>query len=223
MKKRIVLFLCALLVLSGCANTKAAQTNQQSNYFEDEKDEIIYISKVEKEECALCSQAGKTLLPAYEGQTNVGIICINTFDMSPVTINRYNDYGKLIEEKSGSASMTRNSFGEGNMTTSVTTNPDRGYADAYVGFTKDDSVDKDKVESLLCQECLDAIMEDTWEDPYGVGVINFETLEVRLFEKNITAFTFGDYYIDVDRRENKDNSGWTELDLLIFYCPPRYE
>ena len=59
-------------------------------------------------------------------------------------------------------------------------------------------------------------MEDTWEEPYGVGVINFETLEVRLFEKNITAFTFGDYYIDVDRRDNKDNSEWTELDLLIF-------
>jgi len=223
MKKRIVLLLCALLVLSGCTNTKAAQTNHQSNYIEEEKEEILYTSKIEKEECALCSQAGKTLLPAYAGQTNIGIICINTFDMSPVTINRYNDYGKLIEKKAGNFSMTHNSFGEGNMTTSVTANPDRGYADAHVGFTKDDSVDKDKVESLLCQECLNVIMEDTWEEPYGVGVINFETLEVRLFEKNITAFTFGDYYIDVDRRENKDDPEWTELDLLIFYCPLRYE
>lgn len=70
---------------------------------------------------------------------------------------------------------------------------------------------------------MTAITEDTWNEPYGVGVINFETLEVRLFEQNITGFTFGDYYVDIDRREKKDNSEWTELDLLIFYCPPRYE
>ena len=66
-------------------------------------------------------------------------------------------------------------------------------------------------------------MEESWEEPYPVGVINFETLEVRLFEENITGFTFGDYYIDIDRRENKDDSERIELDLLIFYCPPRYE
>lgn len=223
MKRGIFLLLLVLLILSGCSQTKANEIDTQSTYYEEEDVEMPYTSKVEKEECALCSQAGKTLLLAYAGQTNIGIICINTFDMSPVTINRYNDYGKPIKEKAGGTSMTRNSFGEGGMVTTVTANPDRGYADAHVGFTKDDSVDKDKVESLLCQECLNVIMEDTWEEPYGVGVINFETLEVRLFEKNITAFTFGDYYIDVDRRENKDNSEWTELDLLIFYCPLRYE
>lgn len=221
--KRITLLLCILLVLVGCSSAKANDTGYQPSYVEDEKEEIAYISKIKKEECALCSQAGKTLLPAYAGQTNVGIVCINTFDMSPVTLNRYDDYGKLIKKKSGSTSMTRNSFGEGNMTTYVTVNPDRGYADAYVGFTKDDCIDKDNVENLLCQDCLHAIMKETWEEPYGVGVINFETLEVRLLEENITAFTFGDYYIDVDRRENKDNSEWTELDLLIFYCPSRYE
>ena len=221
--KRIALLLCIVLVLVACSSAKANDTGLQPSYVEDEKEEISYTSKIKKEECALCSQAGKTLLPAYAGQTNVGIICINTFDMSPVTINRYDDYGNLIEEKAGHSSMTINGFGEDEMSTSVSVHPDRGYANVDVDFTKDNEVDKDCVESLLCQECLNTIMEDTWEEPYGVGVINFETLEVRLFEENITAFTFGDYYIDIDRRENKDDSERTELDLLIFYCPPRYK
>lgn len=223
MKKLFFLLLCTVLVLSGCANTEQSTQGNKTSYAADEKEEVVYTSQIEKEECALCSKAGKTLLPVYAGQNNLGIICINTFDMSPVTINRYDDFGNLIEETAGYMSTTHNSFGEGEITTSTTANPDRGYADVHVGFTKDDCVDKDCIGKLLCQDCLDATMEHSWDEPYGVGVINFETLVVRLFEENITAFTFGDYYIDIDRRESKDDSDWTELDLLVFYCPPRYE
>ena len=39
-----------------------------------EKEEVIYTSKIKKENCYLCSKAGKTLLPAYAGQNNVGIM-----------------------------------------------------------------------------------------------------------------------------------------------------
>ena len=31
---------------------------------------------------------------------NLGIICINTFDISPIEINRYDDFGNLIEKPS---------------------------------------------------------------------------------------------------------------------------
>lgn len=225
MKKRIVLLLLALLALSGCANSQAADTAKQPEYLTDdkEKEEVVYCSTVNDGECALCDKAGKTLLPLYDGQTNLGIICINTMDLSPIEINRYNDYGELIEEKAGYSSRTTNSFGEGGMITSVSANPDRAYAHVHVGFTEDDCVDKESIESLLCQNCITAIMDEAWDEPYGVGVINFETLEVRLFEENISGFTFGDYYLDIDRREKKDDSDWTELDMVIFYCPPRYE
>ena len=223
MKKLITLLLCILLVLSGCAKPEASDTKEQTNYTPKEKEEVIYTSKIKKDNCYLCSKAGKTLLPAYAGQNNVGIICINTFDMSPVTINRYDDHGNLIEEPAGYMSTTHNSFGEYGISTSVMANPDRGHADVHVYLKSHDSVNKKSVESMLCQDCLTTIMDEAWDEPYGIGVINFETLEVRLFEEKITAFTFGDYYIDIDRRDNKDNPEEIELDLLIFYCPPRYE
>ena len=223
MKRKLILLFCLLLALTGCSKAEHTDSNTQSNYEAEQKEKVVYTSKIEKENCWLCSRQGKTLLPIYAGQSNLGIISINTFDMSPITINRYDDYGNSIEEKAGFMSTTHNSFGEGAITTSVSAHPDRGYADVHIGFTKDAVIDKKSVESILCHGCLTAITEDTWNEPYGVGVINFETLEVRLFEQNITGFTFGDYYVDIDRREKKDNSEWTELDLLIFYCPPRYE
>ncbi len=102
MKKLILFLFCVVLVLSGCSNT---QIQNSVNNVEDEKEEIVYTSKIQKSECALCSKGGKTLLPAYAGQNNVGIICINTFDISPVSINRYDDIGNLIEESAGHMTM----------------------------------------------------------------------------------------------------------------------
>ena len=80
MKKRIVLLLLALLALSGCANSQTANTAKQPEHSMDdkEKEEIVYSSTVNDGECALCDKAGKTLLPLYDGQKNLGIICINT-------------------------------------------------------------------------------------------------------------------------------------------------
>lgn len=70
MKKLILFLFCVVLVLSGCSNT---QIQNSVNNVEDEKEEIVYTSKIQKSECALCSKGGKTLLPAYAGQNNVGI------------------------------------------------------------------------------------------------------------------------------------------------------
>lgn len=223
MKKLFPLLLCLILILSGCTTTKASSSADSQPFVADEKEKSVYTSKIQKSDCSLCSQAGNTLLPIYAGQKNVGIICINTFDMSSVSINRYNDNGKLCKEPAGNMGMTINNFGEGGMFTMTSTVPDRGYANVDVSFSKDKTIDKQKVEKLFCQDCLDSIMEDVWHDPYGIGVINFETLEIKMFEENVTAFTFGDYYIDIDRHENSDDPDHTKLDLLIFYCPPRYQ
>lgn len=220
MKRILCILLCAMLALSGC--TKAPEANA-AVVSTEETEEIVYVSQIQKEDCALCGNQEKSLLPAYAGQKNIGIICINTFDISPVAINRYDDFGNLIETPSETFSITHNGFGEGEMNTHVMPNTDRGYATVDVSFTNDKSIDKSAVETLLCADCLNTIMEDSWGEPYGVGVINFETMEVRLFEEHTTAFTFGDFYIDIEQRENEESPNEVDLDLLIFYCPPRYE
>ena len=220
MKRIVGILLCVMLSLSSC--TKAPESNAAVS-LSKETENIVYVSQIRKENCALCGNQKKSLLSAYVGQKNIGIISINTFDISPVEINRYNDFGNLIETPSETFSITHNGFGEGEMNTHVMPNTDRGYATVDVSFTNDKSVNKSAVENLLCADCLNTIMEDTWGEPYGVGVINFETLEIRLFEKHTTAFTFGDFYVDIEQRENEESPDEVELDLLIFYCPSRYE
>lgn len=220
MKRIVGILLCIMLSLSGC--TKAPESNAAVSSSK-ETEEIVYVSQITKENCVLCANQEKSLLSAYAGQKNIGIISINTFDISPVEINRYDAFGNLIETPSETFSITHNGFGEGEMNTHVMPNTDRGYATVDVSFTNDKSIDKSAVENLLCVDCLNTIMEDSWGEPYGVGVINFETMEVRLFEEHTTAFTFGDFYIDIEQRENEESSDEVDLDLLIFYCPPRYE
>ena len=92
------------------------------------------------------------------------------------------------------------------MTTQVTSNPERGFANVNVSLTKDVAIDKEAVESLLCSDCLSAITDEYRNEPYGVGVIDFDTHEVRLLEEKITGFTFGDYYIDIDSKEKEKSS-----------------
>ena len=132
MKKMIIALLCVLLLLSGCANAQISNNNTGASSASSEKETTTYESQIKKEECALCSQHGNTMLPAYSGQKNLGIICINTFDISPIEINRYDDFGNLIEKPSETFSIMHNGFGEGNMNTHVTPNPDRGYANVDV-------------------------------------------------------------------------------------------
>lgn len=223
MKKCIITLLCTMLILAGCANANATTAESHTTQPKEEKEKITYSSKIEKNECGLCSNHKKSLLTIYGNQTNVGIIDINTFEISPVTINRYSDQGKLIDELATYSSTTTNGFGEDGMFTMVSANSDRGYATATVSFPEDMEIDKATFESSLCQDCIDKIMDNVWDEPYRIGMINFDTFEVRLFEENITAFSFDDFYIDIDQRESKDDTERTQVNLLIFYCPLRYE
>lgn len=220
--KKIVPMLCMSLFLTACSKFEPIKSDIPSSTTE-KTISSEYLSKTKTEDCALCNQAGNTLLPLYAGQNNLGIICINTFDISPISINRYDDYRNLIEEPAKSTSMNHNSFGEGRMVTSISPNTDRGYANVHVSFTDDRRINSKNVESLLCQNFLNTILSQTWDTPYGIGIINFETLEVKLFEESVSGFSFGDYYIHIDQRENNDDSESTELNLLVFYCPERYK
>lgn len=83
----------------------------------------------------------------------------------------------------------------------------------------------DEAADFLCTECLNQTLEECWnDDPFGMGVINFETEEIRLLERNITAFMFDDFYVSCDLRTSDDSDGDShQMDLLIFYCPERYQ
>ena len=217
----LVAFICLCAV--GCHDSGGDQDMQLEAISETE--EGLYISNTAPEKCYLCGTPEQSLLPFYEGQTNLGIISLNTFEFVPIEINRYDDYGNLIEEPAGFSSTSMQNTGENGFTAYVTPNHDRGYANATIYFENDKELNIDKAADFLCTECLNQTLEECWnDDSFGMGVINFETEEIRLLERNITAFTFDDFYVSCDLRTSDDSGGDShQMDLLIFYCPERYQ
>ena len=159
----------------------------------------------------------------YRGQENLGIINLNSFDLAPVTINRYDDLGDPIKKPENGSSTHITNTGEDGFFLSVSADTNRGYAHGYLSFDKEDALDIDQAASHLCTDCLNQTLDNCWTDgPLSVGVIDFDTGDIRLFEERITAFTFGDYYVSCDNRD-MDDEDTREIDLLIFYCPERYQ
>lgn len=201
---------CLVILCIWYSSTKAVETLP------------AYNREMEAENCLLCGENEWALLSYYKGQKNIGIINLHTGDFSPVEINRYTDSGTLIRSASKSMTAATNSF-EGGFVTSVTPNTDRGYANVSLSFQKQ-AMDKKIAEKNICADCLTGILEKSWGDaPYSIGVIDFATFEVRLLEKSVAAFLFGDYYISCDYRERQPDTEKVDADLLVFYCPERYQ
>lgn len=138
-----------------------------------------------------------------------------------VELNRYNDCGQPIHEK-GSHSTQINNTGEGGFSTFISEDANRGYATGMIMLNSEEKLELEKAASFLCTDCLNYTLEQSWgNNPYGIGIIDFRTREIRLFEEDLTAFSFGDYYISCDTIMEDNNC--KSIDLLIFYCPPRYD
>lgn len=189
-----------------------------------EAEKMKHYSDLPADDCQLCGGGKGTLLPAYRGQDNVGIISLNTFILSYVEINPYDDNGKPKKKPSQGSSTQILSSGEDGYTSFISENQWRGYAHGTITFHQDQFLDMEKAAAFLCNDCLNEIMDKCWtEEPYGVGIIDFKTGEIRLLEELVTAFIFNDYYITCDLREPRDEDSTTEMDLMIFYCPERYK
>ena len=99
---------------------------------------------------------------------------------------------------------------------------DRGYATGSVDFLNDETLDVDKAASFLCADCLNEILPQKVSRYFGVGAIHLGTKKIRVFEENFAGFGLGDFYFDCNLMERK-NSDSNQMDILIFYCPIRYE
>lgn len=210
MKKAITFVVTLALCLIGCGADPSVEAVPEQ-----------VISTVPAKDCFLCGNGAEE--PFYWGQNNVGIISLNTFEVMPIAINRYDDDGVLIEKNTGCMTSHGISNNESGFCAHVFEDPDRGYASGSIEFREDEVLDAEKTASYLCQTCLDAVLAEIYKSGFGIGVINFATREIRVFEECFTGFCLGDYYIDFDWKEQGQTEDSREVDILVFYCPLRYE
>ena len=210
MRKLVGLILVFLLLLTACSN------GEQPSISKKEYEHIPYVSDLSQEECFVCGENPNHPISSYWGEDNVGILNLNTFEVLYIEINRYDDNGQLIEETAGYMQMHSMSNGESYVHSSD--NPDRGLSNIQIQGDRK-PVDAKAIQSFLCQTCLDKINDMYFGDypPEEYAVVNFSDKSIRPLIKHTTWFTFGNFDVDCDFEEDGD------IDLLIHYCPPRYE
>lgn len=207
---------CILSALSGAVLMfllLAVIANVHSAKAAEEYEHIDYVSAIIPQDCFVCSEQGP-----YWGEDNVGIVDLNTFELLYLPINRYGDHGELIEEPAGV--MIRDSLMdlEAERYVYAMIFPDNAYAMVDMSGVCY-AIDRDSVQSRLCQNCLDSIngMAFTTQPPVEYAVISFEEKTIQPLLNTHPWFSAGNYGIDC---EFKDDGA---IDLLIHYCPSRYD
>lgn len=184
--------------------------------------ETEYSSDTSSKDCYLCGGGIENLISADWGQNNVALISLNTFEVKPIEINRYDRLsGQMIEEYAGVVSFGGGGSIDGGFSANLMLDYDRGYATGSVDFLNDEKLDVDKAASFLCADCLNEILPQKISRCFGVGAIHLDTKEIRLFGENVGGFGLGDFYFDCNLKEQK-NGDSHQMNLLIFYCPLRY-
>lgn len=190
---------------------------------ETEKDiKLKHLSNILPEACRLCGDREGSLISLYDSKDNLGIISLNTFKLVYIEINHYDVCGNLITVSDSSIGTYIQSTGENGFFCVVTVNANRGYAFGNIKLNQDKIMNLEKVSGNLCMECLNQVMETTWKESYGLGIINFKTGEIRVFDQNIRGFMLGDFYVLCEPRTEGDGGEISDIDIHVFYCPERY-
>ena len=207
--KRIALILISLLLLllMGCGQEEPS-TIDLSDY---EHPDLV--SSISKEECFLCGNRDDHALSTYWGQDNVGLIIVNTFEVLPISINKYDLDGQQVKEPQGV--LIHEGIATGERDLHAWTDPDRG--NSRVDISPGEAIDPEAINAFLCQSCLDTFgghyyVRDT---PPEIAVVNFSTRELLPLVETCPWFTFDNFAVDVDFQ---DDGGF---DLLIYSAPPR--
>ena len=217
MRRFVFTLLLLMLILAGCKVGQSADSNGAAASVK-----MSYPSDTSTEDCYLCGGDIEKLIPSYWGQNNIALISLNTFEIKPLEINCYDrTNGRLIEEYAGAVSFGGSVSKDNGFAASLLQNYDRGYAIGHVDFYDDEVLDVSKAAGFLCEDCLNKILPSQIDRYFGIGAINLATKEVRVFEEHLGGFGLGDFYIGCDLQ---DRDGDTHrMNLLIFYCPIRYE
>lgn len=198
MKRSLALLLLFLCLLSACGGEEPPTEPPAC---------------VSPEDCRLCGKREENPW----GQDNVGLISLNTFEMMPIEINRYDEKGALIEENTGRARLWNFQSGEGGFRASGLEDPDRGYAMVTVTLGKDMTADRGKAAAVLCEDCLERILPEGREKGVGLGMVDLADGEVRTLDGQTPGFGLGDFFVHCDWGEEGEKA-----ELLVFFSPLRY-
>lgn len=200
--------LAMLVAIEIAARISTAQEQVLKKY-----EHIDYVSNITQEGCFVC---GTNNGYSYWGEDNVGIVNLNTFELMHIEINRYDDQVELIEEPAGYM-QTNHLIGEDTYAHAYIF-PDNGYAQIQITGAEY-AIARETIQSRLCQTCLDSIngLWFTDQPPAEYAIVSFEEHTIQPLLNSHPWFSAGNFGVDCEFK----NEG--AIDLLIHYCPNRFE
>ena len=205
MKQIVCTTIVLMMLLTACSGPMVS-TPEPTEYVH-----TPYVSNITPDKCFVCGDKQNIL---HWGEDNIAILNLNTFEMLRIEINRY-DNGQFVEEPTGILQSQGMTCGKSNV--HAMTDSDRGYSHIQIQGQLQ-PIDSEALQSHLCQNCLDKINDMYFGDcpPKEYAIVNFSDKTLRPLIQNTTFFSSGNYGINCDF----DDAG--DVDLIVFYCPPRY-
>lgn len=213
-KKKLLLLLGIMVVLTGCKKETLAETA-------DEKTEygIECVSEVSTADCCICGSNNRSMMDYYRKSGMVGLVCLNTMNISTLDTRMYSNDGTEIINSSSSDMHT--SHGEGECSFSISGMPDRGIMEASIYYGENVEADFDKIKEFLCQSCLDkveAMYVDEMELSDGNGtfpevcLVDFATNELYTLGEHRLGYWIRDFWVHIDHSGAKS-------DIMVIYAP----
>lgn len=223
MKKLVIpLLLASMCVLSGCTE-KATQSDFKDRVLSEsieEKDYSIQVDSELKGDCYICGDNENSLMPYFRKSGMIGLVCLNTMDISNLDTRAYSDDGTEVLEN-GTMGIMTSGHGDGECMFHISGMPGRGIFEASVTYDDGSGLDFDKAKQFLCQKCLDKVCEMykeemEWSDGNGrlpeVFIVDFATNELYAIGNHRVGFWIRDFWIRVDHKENEE-------EIMAIYAP----
>ncbi len=225
MKKLVIpLLLASMCVLFGCTE-KATRSDFKDRVLSEsieEKDYSIQVDSELKGDCYICGDNENSLMPYFRKSGMVGLVCLNTMDISNLDTRAYSDDGTEVLEN-GTMGIMTSGHGDGECMFHISGMPGRGIFEASVTYDDGSGLDFDKAKQFLCQKCLDKVCEMykeemEWSDGNGrlpeVFIVDFATNELYAIGNHRVGFWIRDFWIRVDHKENEE-------EIMAIYAPER--
>ena len=149
----------------------------------------------------------------FRGRDDLGVICVNDWYVMDMQIRNLDGMG------GGGSGWTVGA--EGACSFRTDRNLERGISEVTVEYGENSVFDVKKVQSHLCQPCLDKlleVMENYGEEGAESGardvcMVDFQTLELYSLQEHYISHYIRDYYVQID--------GWdgNELEVIEIYAP----
>ena len=211
-----------MCLLSGCTEKEITSNFKDRVLSEsvEEKDYSIQVDSALKGDCYICGDNENSLMPYFRKSGMIGLVCLNTMDISNLDTRAYSDDGTEVLEN-GTMGIMTSGHGDGECMFHISGMPGRGIFEASVTYDDGSGLDFDKAKQFLCQKCLDKVCEMykeemEWSDGNGrlpeVFIVDFATNELYAIGNHRVGFWIRDFWIRVDHKENEE-------EIMAIYAP----